>query len=80
MPKALRIQQVRTRYNVPIVSGCTAVSAPEYYPYVQSGQLLGLLGGLAGLVFIVGVVLPFSAAIVYKLLPDRPDDVPHRVD
>jgi len=42
------VQQVRTRYNIPLVSGCTAVSAPEYYPYVQSGQLSGLLGGLAG--------------------------------
>lgn len=42
------VQQVRSRYDVPIVAGCTAVSAPEYYPYVQSGQLSGLLGGLAG--------------------------------
>lgn len=42
------VQQVRTRYDIPIISGCTAVSAPEYYPYVQSGQLLGLLGGLSG--------------------------------
>lgn len=42
------VQQVRTRYDIPIVSGCTAVSAPEFYPYVQSGQLSGLLGGLAG--------------------------------
>jgi hypothetical protein len=24
------------------------VSAPEYYPYVQAGQLTGLLGGLSG--------------------------------
>ncbi len=42
------VQQVRSRYNIPIVAGCTAVSAPEYYPYFQSGQLSGLLGGLAG--------------------------------
>lgn len=42
------VQQVRSRYQVKIVSGCTAVSAPEYYPYVQSGQLSGLLGGLSG--------------------------------
>src|SRR5947208_988685 len=26
----------------------TALSAPEYYPYLQAGQLLGLLGGMAG--------------------------------
>ena len=42
------VQQVRSRFNLPMVSGCAAVSAPEYYPYVQSGQLSGLLGGLAG--------------------------------
>lgn len=42
------VQQVNTRFRLPIVSGCTAVSAPEFYPYLQSGQLLGLLGGMAG--------------------------------
>ncbi len=42
------VQQVRTRYAVPMLSGCTGVSAPEYYPYYQSGQLSGLLGGLGG--------------------------------
>jgi len=42
------VQQVQSRYHVAIASGCTAVSAPEYYPYYQSGQLVGLLGGLAG--------------------------------
>ena len=42
------VQQVQGRFHMPMVSGCTAVSAPEYYPYLQSGQLLGLLGGMAG--------------------------------
>jgi len=42
------VQQVRSRFNLPMISGCAAVSAPEYFPYVQSGQLSGLLGGLAG--------------------------------
>ena len=42
------VQQVRTRFAVPMVSGCTGVSAPEYYPYYQTGQLSGLLGGLGG--------------------------------
>jgi len=42
------VQQVRNRYNVPMVSGCTAVSTPEYFSYYQSKQLSGLLGGLAG--------------------------------
>lgn len=42
------VQQVNSRFHLPMVSGCTAVSAPEYYPYLQSGQLEGLLGGMAG--------------------------------
>ena len=48
------VQQVGQRFTnanrepIPIISGCTAVSAPEYYAYVNAGQLKGLLGGLAG--------------------------------
>lgn len=42
------VQQTQSRFNLKIISGCTAVSAPEYYAYLQSGQLLGLLGGMAG--------------------------------
>lgn len=42
------VQQVQGRFHIKMVSGCTAVSAPEYYPYLQSGQLEGLLGGMAG--------------------------------
>ena len=42
------VQQVQSRYHLPMVAGVTAVSAPEYYPYLQSGQLRGLLGGMAG--------------------------------
>ena len=37
-----------SRYHLPMVAGVTAVSAPEYYPYLQTGQLRGLLGGMAG--------------------------------
>lgn len=42
------VQQVVSRFHVPMVAGVTAVSAPEYYPYLQAGQLHGLLGGMAG--------------------------------
>src|SRR5919197_3325651 len=42
------VQQVQSRFHLPMVAGVTAVSAPEYYPYLQSGQLRGLLGGMAG--------------------------------
>ncbi|NUQ00165.1 MAG: hypothetical protein HUU35_09960 [Armatimonadetes bacterium] len=34
--------------GVPLASGCTAVSGPEKYPYLQSGQIKGLLVGLGG--------------------------------
>lgn len=36
------------RYNIPIGGGCTAVSAPQFYPYLSTGQMIGLLGGLKG--------------------------------
>ena len=42
------VQQVVSRYHLPMIAGVTAVSAPEYYPYLQAGQLKGLLGGMAG--------------------------------
>ncbi|HPZ10696.1 MAG TPA: hypothetical protein PL110_21580, partial [Candidatus Eremiobacteraeota bacterium] len=34
--------------RVPVAGGCTAVSAPEFYPYLNSGQMFGLLGGMKG--------------------------------
>ncbi len=37
-----------SKYSFPILSGVTAVSAPEFFPYVASGQIKGLLAGLAG--------------------------------
>ena len=42
------VLQVQSRFHVKLASGCTAVSAPEFYPYFQSGQLVGLLGGMKG--------------------------------
>lgn len=42
------ILQVQSRFHIKLISGCTAVSAPEFYPYLQSGQLSGLLGGMKG--------------------------------
>jgi hypothetical protein len=42
------VQQVEARFDLPMVAGVTAVSAPEYYPYLQSRQLRGMLGGMAG--------------------------------
>jgi hypothetical protein len=37
-----------TQYGLKFASGVTAVMAAEYYPYLQSGQMIGLLGGLKG--------------------------------
>lgn len=35
-------------YRTPIGYACTGVMAPEAYPYLDSGQLVGLLKGLSG--------------------------------
>ncbi|HDR06529.1 MAG TPA: hypothetical protein ENN88_02750 [Candidatus Coatesbacteria bacterium] len=35
-------------FGIPVLVGCTAVSAPQYYAYLQTGQMAGLLGGLKG--------------------------------
>ncbi len=36
------------RYNVPLAIGVTGVMATDYYPYLQTGQIFGILGGLKG--------------------------------
>ncbi len=36
------------RYGKRVGAGVTAVSAPAFYPYLHSGQLVGLLGGMRG--------------------------------
>ena len=40
------VQYVGTRYKLPMVAACTAVSTTDLSPYFQAGQLLGLVGGL----------------------------------
>lgn len=35
-------------YNVPLAVGVTGVMATDYYPYLQSGRIFGLMGGLKG--------------------------------
>jgi len=37
-----------TRYKASIADGCTAVMAPEYYPFLQTGQLVGQMAGMKG--------------------------------
>ena len=36
------------RYHFKMGAGCTAVSATQYYPYLNAGQINGLIGGLKG--------------------------------
>jgi len=61
------VQQVQSRYRIRFASGTTAVGAPNFYPYVQSGQLVGLLGGLKG-------------AAEYETLIEAPGDATKGMD
>jgi len=36
------------RFHRPVGGATTAVSAPQFYPYLQAGQLVGLVGGMKG--------------------------------
>jgi hypothetical protein len=42
------VQFVGTRNNLPMIATCTAVSTTDLAPYYQTGQLIGLVGGMAG--------------------------------
>jgi len=42
------VLQIQGQYDLEMASACTAVSAPDYIPYYQSGQLFGLSGGMPG--------------------------------
>ncbi len=49
------------RFGFPMGAGTTAVMAPDMYPFLDSGQLKGLLGGLRG-------------AADYEEMLNKPDD------
>jgi hypothetical protein len=36
------------RYGIKVAAGVTAVMAPDYYPFLDTGQFVGMLGGLKG--------------------------------
>lgn len=42
------VAYVGDKYSVPVVGGVTAISQPGYGPYLQTGQLKGLIGGMKG--------------------------------
>jgi hypothetical protein len=48
------------RYRFKMATACTAVMAPDQFPFLQAGQINGLMGGLAG-------------AAEYETLAGRPD-------
>jgi hypothetical protein len=47
-PDGVWIPYGQERYKFKFGIGCTAVMAPDQFPYLQSGQMNGLIGGLAG--------------------------------
>ncbi|MYC15453.1 MAG: hypothetical protein F4Y39_17160 [Gemmatimonadetes bacterium] len=47
-PDGIWIPFGQERYKFKFGIGCTAVMAPDQYPYLQSGQMNGMMGGLAG--------------------------------
>jgi len=38
----------QTRYGFPLALGLTGVMAADYYPYLNSGQVFGIMGGMLG--------------------------------
>lgn len=42
------INLINAQFGTPVAVGCTAVSAPKFYAYYDSRQMIGLLGGLKG--------------------------------
>lgn len=42
------ISYANGRYNAPLAVGLTGVMAADYYPYLRSGQIFGLMGGMLG--------------------------------
>jgi hypothetical protein len=42
------VNLINAQFGTPVAVGCTAVSAPKFYAYYESKQMLGLIGGLKG--------------------------------
>lgn len=42
------VQYAQSRFNLTMISGAGAVSVPEFSAYLQSGQIKGMLSGIAG--------------------------------
>ena len=42
------VQLAQTKFGVKVGGGCTAVSTPDLYPYFETRQLSGIMGGMRG--------------------------------
>jgi hypothetical protein len=42
------VMYAQTKFGVKVGAGCTAVCAPDFYPYCRSGQLSGMMAGMKG--------------------------------
>ena len=42
------VQYACDEYNVPLTSGCTSIMVTDAIPYVESGQIRGILAGMPG--------------------------------
>uniref|UniRef100_A0A7C4TD03 Uncharacterized protein n=1 Tax=candidate division WOR-3 bacterium TaxID=2052148 RepID=A0A7C4TD03_UNCW3 len=42
------VTYANTRFGVKVGSGATAVMAPDFYPFLQTGQMSGMIAGLKG--------------------------------
>jgi len=63
---AIWITVANARYEQQVAAGVTAVMAVDYYPYIQSRQLVGMLGGLKG-------------AAEYESLIEHPEEATRRM-
>jgi len=61
------LEQIQGRYKVKMAAGVSAAAAPQLEPYLQSGQLQGLLSGLPG-------------AAEYELLLNQPGSAVQMLD
>ena len=55
---------MNAQYNIPLGTGVTAVSAPQYFAYIGSGQLTGMLGGMKGAAEYENLVKKPAAAVM----------------
>ena len=61
------IRQVKDVHNIQLAAGAVTVSVPGFIPFVQSGQLVGLLAGLRG-------------AAEYEVLSGNPGSAASKMD